>query len=175
MPNVPPSQTPHNEVENLQPIPENEVSLTDFLSILYKKKYFILSVTFIFTLIAFGYSLWKTPTYRVTIGFLQPAEYIPPEKFLGHIAMQSNKYIYNQFLSTIMTYTLQRNTFDKENFFERFTDDLDQKTTHEKEFLKLHNSIIMQAIHEYKQYMNKTLEISQWVSCRYDIRPEYFY
>ena len=112
-----PPETKHGE--NPGSIPKDEISLIDLLDILYRKKFFILFFTFIFTLIAISYSLWVTPTYTIKAGLLPPKGTITPEWLPKGLITETNESIYKQFLTQIKSYKYQQEVFDKGSFFKR--------------------------------------------------------
>ena len=123
-------ETKHGEKP--RSIPDDEISLFDLLGILYKKKFLIFFITFIFTLIATSYSLWVTPTYRIKAGFLPPRGIINPEWISKGITTATNESVYEQFVTRIKSYKDQKEVFDRGSFFKRFASDSIKSTTPEK-------------------------------------------
>ena len=71
------------QTQSLHTPAEDEISLTDLLEVLVRKKVLILAITSFSTLIAIFYAQSIPPTYRATIAFLEPQEIfltvLPPE------------------------------------------------------------------------------------------------
>ena len=116
--------------------PEDEISLLDLLEVLIRKKVLIIAITFIFTLLSIFYAQSRTPTYKATIGFLEPQETftsaLPPEiakNLSGHKDVAKDKTSkmsaanpspFSMFLSKITSYKLKKEVFEKGNFLKQF-------------------------------------------------------
>jgi LPS O-antigen subunit length determinant protein (WzzB/FepE family) len=160
--------TPQPDFNTNYPYPlEEETTFIDILAVIVKKKKLILLITSIFALLTIFYLILATPIYKATISFLPP----PHETYLARINskiftqpistnlidegkgnrpdisskilknLNSDKFLYYQFLTKIQSFSLQKEVLkDKnisENFFGKSTDleNLDQQ------LIDLHNTI----------------------------------
>jgi LPS O-antigen subunit length determinant protein (WzzB/FepE family) len=153
---------------NYQYPAEEEISFIDILAIIVKKKGLIFFYTFISTLISIAYLYIATPIYVATISFLPPAQetYLSsidlnlftkaidsnldgekgddkkPEsssKILNKL--NSDKFLYRQFLTRVQSYNQQKEVLSNKNISEKFFGKSPDIESIDQRFINLHNSI----------------------------------
>ena len=116
-------------------VPEDEISLFDVIGILGKKKVLILFITLIFTLVATSYSFWLTPLYKARVGLFPLSEAEDLD------ATEATKVIFRLYIDRILSYRYQREIFDRENFLEKFVDDVNDTAGPDYNLQEIHDSI----------------------------------
>ena len=116
-------------------VPEDEISLFDVIGILGKKKVLILFITLIFTLVATSYSFWLTPLYKARVGLFPLSEAEDLD------ATEATKVVFRLYIDRILSYRYQREIFDRENFLEKFVDDVNDTAGPDYNLQEIHDSI----------------------------------
>ena len=116
-------------------VPEDEISLFDVIGILGKKKVLILFITLIFTLVATSYSFWLTPLYKARVGLFPLSEAEDLD------TTEATKVVFRLYIDRILSYRYQREIFDRENFLEKFVDDVNDTAGPDYNLQEIHDSI----------------------------------
>ena len=116
-------------------VPEDEISLFDVIGILGKKKVLILFITLIFTLVATCYSFWLTPLYKARVGLFPLSEAEDLD------VTEATKVVFRLYIDRILSYRYQREIFDRENFLEKFVDDVNDTAGPDYNLQEIHDSI----------------------------------
>jgi len=116
-------------------VPEDEISLFDVIGILGKKKVLILFITLIFTLVATCYSFWLTPLYKAKVGLFPLSEAEDLD------ATEATKVVFRLYIDRILSYRYQQEIFDRENFLEKFVDDVNDTAGPDYNLQEIHDSI----------------------------------
>ena len=127
------STTQHEETHSFHDPKQDEISLTDLLEVLIRKKVLILAITSVCTLVAIFYAQNVTPIYKATIGFLEPIETylsVLPPKIAKHlpggvkrVKGELNITAYSLFLSEVESFELKKSVFINGGFFKKFYGD----------------------------------------------------
>jgi LPS O-antigen subunit length determinant protein (WzzB/FepE family) len=136
---------PREQGESFSNSEEYEMSLADLLDALIRKKVLILSVTTVFTLFSIFYAKSITPTYQVSIAFLEPQETylsILPSDIAQQLPGRktNNPSIFFRFLSEIMSFSAKEEVFRSGDFLKKFYGE-NSTVSMESAVLNAHNSI----------------------------------